>query len=175
MNIGRLLADADDPRVADFMGALERVNGRGKRMPGFVRMMEGEAGAGNAGAKIAGDPRSIVNLTAWESVEALERFLWGTIHRPFYERWSEWFALLGRVHFVVWWVAEGHRPTLEEGLARLAHPEAQGDSDRAFRWRHLPRARLWRERACPGGLPEREADDAGHLPRRAGRCAPTGS
>lgn len=36
LNIGRLIAPTDDPRVAEFMGALDRVNGLGKRMPGFV-------------------------------------------------------------------------------------------------------------------------------------------
>jgi hypothetical protein len=33
LNIGRLLAPTDDPRVAEFMEALDRVNGMGKRMP----------------------------------------------------------------------------------------------------------------------------------------------
>jgi len=36
LNVGRLLAPTDDPRVAGFMAALDRVNGMGKRMPGFV-------------------------------------------------------------------------------------------------------------------------------------------
>ena len=36
LNVGRLLAPTDDPRVAEFMSALDRVNGLGKRMPGFV-------------------------------------------------------------------------------------------------------------------------------------------
>jgi hypothetical protein len=64
LNIGRLVADTDDPRVSDFMAALDRVNGLGKRMPGFVWMMEGESGAGNTEAKIAGDSRFISNLTS---------------------------------------------------------------------------------------------------------------
>jgi hypothetical protein len=75
----------------------------------------------------------------------------GTIHRQFYERRAEWFEVLGKQHFVMWWVPEGHRPTLEEALERLAHWEAHGDSGHAFGWRHLPQARLWRERACTQG------------------------
>ena len=151
LNIGRLVADTDDPRVADFMEALDRVNGLGKRMPGFVWIMEGSQGLGNTEAKIGGDPRFVSNLTVWESVEALERFVWSTVHRQFYERRAEWFEVLGKQHFVMWWVPEGHRPTLEEGLERLAHWEATGDSDYAFGWRHLPQAQLWRERACSRG------------------------
>jgi len=36
LNIARLLAPTDDPRVAEFMANLDRINGMGKRMPGFV-------------------------------------------------------------------------------------------------------------------------------------------
>ncbi len=74
MNVGRLLAPTDDPRVAEFMGALDRVNGLGKRMPGFVWMMEGsgEPGTGNIAAKIDGDPQVVSNLTVWESVGTQE-------------------------------------------------------------------------------------------------------
>ena len=150
LNIGRLVAPTDDPRVAEFMAALDRVNGIGKRSPGFVWMMEGsgEPGTGNTGTKIGGDPRFVANLTVWEGVEALEQFVWNTVHRAFYQRRAEWFEVLGRMHFVMWWVPAGHRPTLEEGLARLDHLMAQGDSDHAFGWAHLEQARLWRTHAC---------------------------
>lgn len=150
LNIGRLVADTDDPRVAEFMGALDRVNGLGKRMPGFVWMMEGsgEPGTGNTETKIDGDPRFVANLTLWESVETLETFVWNTVHRQFYERRQEWFEVLGDMHFVMWWVPEGHRPTLDEGLERLEHMKAHGDSDHAFGWAYAKEATLWQERAC---------------------------
>ncbi|MFQ8431969.1 DUF3291 domain-containing protein [Amaricoccus sp. W119] len=152
LNIGRLVADTDDPRVAEFMGALDRVNGLGKRMPGFVWMMEGsgEPGTGNTDIKIDGDPRFVSNLTVWENVESLEHFVWNTVHRQFYERRAEWFEVLGEQHFVMWWVPEGHRPSLDEALGRLAHLEANGNSDHAFGWSHLREARLWRVRNCAG-------------------------
>ena len=92
LNVGRLVAETDDPRVAEFMAALDRVNGLGKRMPGFVWMMEGsgEPGKGNTEAKIDGDPRHVANLTLWESVEALETFVWNTVHERIFA------ATLGR-------------------------------------------------------------------------------
>lgn len=150
LNIGRLLAPTDDPRVAEFMTALDRVNGLGKRMPGFVWMMEGSGapGTGNTEAKIAGDPQFVSNLTVWESVETLEVFVFDTVHRQFYERRAEWFEVLGKMHFAMWWIPAGHRPTLDEALARLAQRETHGDSDDAFGWPHLEAARLWRMRNC---------------------------
>lgn len=150
LNVGRLLAPTDDPRVAEFMGALDRVNSMGRRMPGFVWMMEGsgEPGTGNTETKIGGDPQYVSNLTVWENVELLEHFVWNTVHRTFYERRAEWFEVLGKMHFVMWWVPAGHRPTLQEGLDRLAHLTAQGDSDQAFGWSYLKEAQLWKTHAC---------------------------
>jgi len=153
LNIGRLVAPTDDPRVADFMANLDRINGLGKRMPGFVWMMEGsgEPGRGNTETKIEGDPQFVANLSVWESVTQLETFVWGTIHKQFYDRKAEWFEVLGSMHFVMWWVPIGHQPTLEEGMARLAHLEAQGDSDHAFGWAHLKDARQWQDKQCGVG------------------------
>ena len=150
LNVGRLVAPTDDPRVADFMAALDRVNGLGKRMPGFVWMMEGsgEPGTGNTDAKIGGDPQYVANLTVWESVETLEHFVWNTVHRQFYERRKEWFEVLGEMHFVMWWVEDGHKPTLAEALERLEFLRKNGPSDHAFNWTWLKDAKLWREKSC---------------------------
>jgi len=150
LNVGRLLAPTDDPRVADFMNALDLVNGIGKRSPGFVWMMEGsgEPGTGNTEAKIGGDPQFIANLTVWEDAESLEQFVWNTVHRKVYARRAEWFEVLDRMHLVMWWVPEGHRPSLTEALQRLDHLDAHGDTPEAFGWRGVPQANLWRSKGC---------------------------
>ena len=153
LNIGRLVAPVGDPRVAEFMGALDRVNGLGKRMPGFVWMMEGsgEPGTGNTQANIGGDPQFVTNLTVWENAEALEAFVWNTVHRQFFERRAEWFEVLGDMHFVMWWIEEGHRPGLPEALDRLAHLKAHGDTETAFGWSGLEGAKLWEQHLSGNG------------------------
>jgi Domain of unknown function (DUF3291) len=150
LNVGRLIAETDDPRVAEFMNALDGINGLGKRMPGFVWMMEGsgEPNTGNTETKIDGDPRFVANLTVWENVETLETFVFNTLHRRFYERRREWFEVMGEMHFVMWWVPAGHKPSLEEALERLEHLKNRGDSNHAFGWSYLKDANLWRSRAC---------------------------
>jgi hypothetical protein len=150
LNIGRLLAPIDDPRVAEFMGALDQVNGLGKRMPGFVWMMEGSGapGTGNTENCIAGDPQSVANLTVWTDIASLEQFVWNTVHRQFYQRRAAWFEVLDAMHFVMWWVPQGHRPTLKEGLERLEHLRANGASEQAFGWDWLVEAQLWKRRSC---------------------------
>ncbi|MEM1397370.1 MAG: DUF3291 domain-containing protein [Pseudomonadota bacterium] len=150
LNVGRLLAPTDDPRVKDFMDNLDLVNGLGKRMPGFVWMMEGsgEPGTGNTEAKIGCDPQFVSNLTVWKDIESLERFVWGTIHKQFYERKGEWFNVLGDQHFVMWHVEEGHHPSLDEALARLDLRNRLGDTPDAFGWEFLKEATLYKSQRC---------------------------
>ncbi|UWR01050.1 DUF3291 domain-containing protein [Rhodobacteraceae bacterium S2214] len=139
LNVGRLVAPTDDPRVADFMNNLDRINGLGKRMPGFVWMMEGsgEPGTGNTDVKLDGDPLFVANLTVWEDYDSLKTFVYQTLHKKFMDRKAEWFEALADKHFVMWWVPVGHTPTIDEALARLDHLKQHGDSDHAFGWSHM--------------------------------------
>jgi len=136
INIGRLLAPTDDPQVKDFMDNLDRINGLGKRMPGFVWMMEGSGapGTGNTDAKIDGDPQFVANLTVWETPAALRKFVFDTLHARFMTRKSEWFEVMRQQHFAMWWIDSGHKPTLNEGLAKIAALEKDGDTKDVFGW-----------------------------------------
>ena len=142
LNVGRLVAPTDSPQVAEFMRALDTVNGMGKRMPGFVWMMEGsgEPGTGNTENNIGDDPQMVANLTVWEDVESLRNFAFQTLHAKFFQRRAEWFEPHGAPHFVMWWIDAGHRPTLAEGLERLDLLRTDGASDRAFDWAWAKRA-----------------------------------
>lgn len=148
LNMGRLLAPTDDPRVAEFMDNLDRVNGLGKRMPGFVWMAEGsgEPGTGNTAAAVGGDAQLVYNLTVWEDFPSFETFVFKTLHKTFMDRKAEWFEVLDRPHFVMWWIEEGHRPTQEEALARLEDLTRNGPSERAFGWDDIRAGRFQ-----PGG------------------------
>ncbi len=131
LNIGRLLAPTDDLRVKEFMDNLDRINGLGKRMPGFVWMSEGATeGAGNTENAIGDDPQLVFNLTVWEDLPSLEAFVYKTIHAKFMDRKAEWFEVLGEQHFVMWWIEEGQLPTREDALARLDDLRENGPSAR---------------------------------------------
>jgi len=136
LNIGRLLAPTDDPRVKEFMDNIDRINGLGKRMPGFVWMMEGSGapGVGNTENNIGDDPQFVANLSVWEDLPSLERFVFDTVHKQFLDRRKEWFEVLGDLHFVMWWVDPGHRPSLDTALAKLETLKQNGPSEDAFDW-----------------------------------------
>ena len=84
----------------------------------------------------------------WDNVESLEHFVFNTMHRRFYERRHEWFELMKDMHFVMWFVPAGHKPSLQEALERLVYLRTNGDSDHAFGWSYLKDAKLWRSRGC---------------------------
>jgi hypothetical protein len=149
LNIGRLKHPIDDPRMADFVDNLARVNAMADRMPGFVWRLVGDGSNGGAlELRPFPDPMMAVNMSVWETVEQLEQYVWKTVHQRFYNRKAEWFEKMSKHYFVMWFVEEGHVPTLDEAKERLAHLEAHGNSDHAFGWDHLEHIKLWQSQRC---------------------------
>jgi hypothetical protein len=147
LNIGRFRYPVDDPRMADFMMNLDRINALAERSEGFVWRLKDQSNNATA-IRPASDPTMAVNRSVWESVEALERFVWATVHKQVYNRKGDWFERLAAPHFVMWPVAAGHIPDLVEAMGRLEYLRASGDSDFAFGWSHLAHIQLWMNRKC---------------------------
>jgi len=148
VNIGRVLGGPSDPRMADFFDNLARINALAERVPGFVWRLKDETGDSAMALHWPGDATMNVNMSVWESPEALGRFVFQTVHRNIYARKHEFFEAAERPMFVLWWIEPGHIPTLEEAKARLDHYRAHGPSDDAFGWADLPEAKVWAERRC---------------------------
>jgi hypothetical protein len=148
LNIGRLRYETDDPRMADFMNNLERINALAERSPGFVWRYTDSTGNATDTRPFDGDPRMAINLSVWESVEALETFVWQTVHTRFYGRKHEWFEKLDGAYFVLWHVPAGHRPSVQEAIERLEHLKTHGPSEHAFGWQDVASAKLWRSARC---------------------------
>jgi hypothetical protein len=147
LNIGKFRGPKGDPRMADFYNNLDRVNAAAERMPGFVWRLKDESGNATD-IPWAGDPTMAVNLTVWESVETLEKFVFQTVHRGIYARKHEFFDVPPEPTFVMWFVPEGHIPTLDEAKARLDHYRLHGGGEFAFGWADVPAAKLWQEKRC---------------------------
>ena len=148
LNIGRIRYETDDPRMADFMNNLARINALAERSPGFVWRYTDASGNATDTRPYAGDPRMAINMSVWESVEALEKFVWQTVHTRFYARKHEWFEKLDGAYFVLWHVPAGHRPSVQEAIERLEHLKAHGPSEHAFGWQDVASAKLWRSARC---------------------------
>ena len=148
INIGRVLGGPDDPRMADFYDNLARVNALAERMPGFVWRLKDESGDSAMALRWPGDPTMNVNMSVWETPEALGKFVFQTVHRKIYARKHEFFEMPDKPTVAMWWIPQGHIPTLEEAKERLDHYVAHGSSEFAFGWRDLPSVKLWLEKRC---------------------------
>jgi len=130
-HLARLVAPLDDPRLAPFVEGLEHINGQADKAPGFVWRLVGEGSADATGLRPFGDD-VIVNLTVWETLDALWDFTYRTDHLDYLRRRRDWFVRYGDAYTVAWWVPAGHRPSLDEAAARLALVRDNGPTPDAF-------------------------------------------
>jgi hypothetical protein len=131
VNIALPRETLDAPLLAGFVAALAPVNAVADASPGFVWRLQTEDGDATA-IRAFGDDRLIVNMSVWESVEALRSFVYGAEHAAVLRRRREWFERLGVPETALWWVPAGTIPTVAEAEERLAHLRAHGPTPDAF-------------------------------------------
>src|SRR5258707_11808914 len=88
LNIGRFRYPTDDPRMAAFMGNLDRINARAERSEGFVWRLKDDSNNATA-IRPASSPTMAVQSSVWERVYALARFVWATALKQGYRRNGE--------------------------------------------------------------------------------------
>ena len=142
LNVGYAAHPLDDPRMADFMHNLDRINALAERSPGFVWRMKSDSGNATDIA-VPGDATMISNMSVWDDVESLGNYVFNTVHARFYERRSEFFQAMTAHHFVMWHVEDDHLPTLEDAMERLHHIRENGSTGHAFGWDFVDQSK-WR-------------------------------
>jgi hypothetical protein len=135
LNVGTVRAPIDSPELAGFMAGIEPVNAIADAAPGFVWRLQDGDGPGATALRPRG-PAFMVNMSVWESLEALRDFVYRNgPHLDFMRRRREWFHRMAEQHLVLWWVPAGHIPSLDEALSRLDLLQREGPSPRAFTFR----------------------------------------
>lgn len=130
VNIATLEAPIDSPELKDFVDNLDLVNGLAESSEGFVWRLTGE---GNDATSLRPfGPDVIVNMSVWRDVDSLRKFAYGNkTHMEIMKRRREWFTRM-KLYLVLWWVPEGHRPTVEEAAQRLELLREKGPTAEAF-------------------------------------------
>jgi hypothetical protein len=135
INIARLRAPVDAPETAEFVAALDPVNACADGAAGFVWRLQTEAGNATS-VRAFDDPLVIVNMSVWESIEALETFAFRDEgHLAVLRRRREWFERHVESDTALWWVPAGTTPTVGEAIARLVHLREHGPTPWAFSFR----------------------------------------
>lgn len=128
--------DINDPIMADFVALLDEINALAEQSEGFVWRLKDDSGnATNLEETGFDNPSVIVNMSVWESIEALEHFTYRTAHTAVMRDRKKWFEKMGKMHMVLWWIAADHQPSVLEAKERLELLQEKGATQQAFTFR----------------------------------------
>lgn len=133
-NVARLIEPLDHPSLTDFVDALEPINRLAEESPGFVWRHQTDEGDSTA-VRPYEDDQIIINFSVWEDVQSLHDYTYRSDHVTVFRRRREWFERNLEAHLVMWWVPEGHIPTVDEADDRLQALRANGPTAEAFTFR----------------------------------------
>lgn len=131
INIARMVASLDSPVMYDFVANLDQINALAESAPGFIWRLKGD---GNDATSLRpyDDDRIIVNMSVWESIDALFQYAYYTDHTEFFRRRAEWFEKMTTPAVALWWIEAGHTPTVAEAQEKLRLIEKNGATPLAF-------------------------------------------
>jgi len=121
-NAAVMISNYEAPLMADFVAQLDPVNAAADLSPGFVWRLDDsnvDFDIDEQAAKIFGTKKLLFNMSVWETVEALEEFTYKSDHLDVVRERAKWFEKPTRSPFVLWWIEEGHIPTIEEAKLRF--------------------------------------------------------
>jgi len=135
MNVATARYPLDDAPMAEFVARLDAINALADASPGFVWRLQGISGNATD-IRVDDDPFTIVNMSVWRDVESLFAFAYRSAHQGVMAKRRQWFRRPEHAYQVLWWVPDGHRPSVDEGFARLQTLQRAGPGATAFTFRH---------------------------------------
>lgn len=123
-----------------FSKAIDDINALAETSPGFVwRWVSGEND--DSGARFFNNPKVIINLSVWDSIDALKNYVYTSGHLDILKRKKEWFEKPSSAHLAMWWIPEGQYPSLENAKSKLDLIDQHGATEQAFTFatQFLPR------------------------------------
>lgn len=117
-----------------FVDRLEPLNALADSMAGFVWRLQTAEGDATS-VQVFDDPQIIVNMSVWESMEALEEFVYRSDHVAALQKRAEWFERPDKPPLVLWWIEAGHVPTIHEAEDRFENLWQHGPTAKAFTFR----------------------------------------
>jgi hypothetical protein len=133
VNIARMIAPLDDPIMAEFVARLDEVNALADASSGFIWRLQ--SSEGNATSIQAYEDKLILfNMSVWASLDDYSNYVYaqGSFHRAVMAQRRRWFQRFDGPYSALWWVPQGHIPTVGEAKERLEHLREHGDTPFAF-------------------------------------------
>ncbi|MCJ1884377.1 DUF3291 domain-containing protein [Pseudomonas sp. LA21] len=131
VNIAKARAPLDHPVMKGFVDQLDHINRLAESSPGFVWRLQTDEGDATA-IRAFDDPLIIVNLSLWESVEALREYVYGGEHLAVLRQKRDWMEKLPTPSLALWWLPAGELPDVRMARRKLELLQAQGASPEVF-------------------------------------------
>ena len=132
LNIAEATAKMDSPVMADFVNNTDRINAIAEESDGFVWRLIGDDTDDSYSINAFDSEYILVNMSVWKDRESLFNYVYNSGHVEIFKRKKEWFRKMLKMHMVLWYVENGHIPTVEEGKKRLEYLQKHGESSYAF-------------------------------------------
>lgn len=126
-----MLGDLEDDIMSGFVARLEGLNKLADTSPGFVWRYQTDAGDATE-VRVFEDELILFNMSVWESVEALEDYVYRSNHLEALQKRADWFGRPERAPLVLWWVKAGHIPAVEEAKEHFELLWRDGPTEAAF-------------------------------------------
>jgi hypothetical protein len=136
INIARMKGvNIQDPVMLEFVENLDKVNAIAESSEGFIWRLKDDNNNATAFNPYQ-DEQVIINVSVWENIETLEKYMYKTLHVEFLKRRKEWFQTFGKVYTAMWWIPAGKFPTIQEAIEKLGYLQAHGPSPDVFDFRN---------------------------------------
>ena len=135
LNIAKMKFAIDDPGMASFVARLDDINALADAAPGFVWRLQTEDGDATGVDYFGADV--LVNMSVWEDRDSLHNYIYRSAHSEVMALRKQWFDRMTEAYSVLWWIAEGHIPTLDEASERLECLRLQGPDPSAFTFKQV--------------------------------------
>jgi hypothetical protein len=136
VNIGRTKAPLEDALMAGFVARLNEINALADRSPGFVWRLQTPEGDATY-LRPYNDDRILINMSVWETVDALRYYVYKTAHAELIRQRQDWFEKFVGAYIALWWVPVGHFPGVDEAKKRLAYLDRYGPTEFAFSFKTI--------------------------------------
>jgi hypothetical protein len=137
INIGRVKASVEDPLMAGFMTRLDDLNALADRSSGFVWRLQTSEGNATYFRPYEHDDRILLNMSVWQTIDALRHYVYKTAHAEMLRHREEWFEKFSGIYLALWWVPVGHQPSIDEAKKRLDHLDKHGPTQFAFTFKTI--------------------------------------